>query len=112
MTNNDNFTLKNSNEITRKLTLLLKKNSLITVSFNEGSLFFISTLLDIDLKKKKIRLDSASDEKINKQLINASNILFETKVAGIHVSFTVPKVSKPLLGKSTELILEFPTELI
>lgn len=112
MPNNDSFTLKNSNEITRKLTLLLKQNNLITVSFNEGKLFFISTLIAIDLKKRRIHFDSSSDEKINQQLINSNSILFETQLAGVHVSFTVPKISRPLLGKSTELTLEFPTELI
>lgn len=112
MSDNDNFTLKNSNEITRKLNLLLKQNSLLTVSFNEGKSFFISTLISIDLKKKQLHLDSASDKKINQQLYKASNILFEAKVGGVQVSFTLAKISKPLLGKSTEIILAFPSELI
>ncbi len=112
MSDNDNFTLKNSHEITRKLNLIFKKNSLITVSFDEGKLFFISTLLDIDTKKKKIHLDIAPDEKINEKLRAANNILFETKVAGIHVYFTLPKVSKQFFKKNTTFIFDFPTELI
>jgi len=112
MTDTANFTLKNSNEINRKLTLLLKQNSLITVSFNEGSNFFISTLLEINTKKKTIHLDIASDSKVNKQILKAKNILFETSVSGIAVSFTLNKVTQPLLGGKDTFILDFPKELI
>jgi len=107
-----NFTLTNSNEINRKLTLVLKQSSLITVSFNEGSDFFISTLLEINTKKQVIHLDISPDSRINKQLLKAKNILFETSVAGIAVSFTLNKVTQPLLGGKDTFILDFPKELI
>jgi len=111
MPDTSKFTLKNSNEINRKLTLILKKNSLITVSFNEGSDFFISTLLEINTKKQKIHLDIATDSGINKQLLKAKKILFETSVGGIAASFTLSKASQPLLGKKDTFILDFPKEL-
>lgn len=112
MSDKANYTLKNPAEITRKLNLILKQDSLITVSFNEGQSFFLSTLLDIDTKKKKISLDFASDEQLNKQILKASQITFETNVGGVSVSFTLPKVSTSLLGRSKTFILNFPEELV
>jgi len=107
-----NFTLKIPAEITRKLNIILKQNSLITVSFNEGQSFFLSTLLDIDTKKQKMSLDFASDDHINKQVIKASKITFETNVGGVSVSFSLDKVSKPMIGGSKAFTLSFPTEMV
>jgi len=112
MSEKANFTLTNSTEITRKLTLILKQNCLITVSFNQGTSFFLSTLLDIDTKKKKMSLDFASDEQLNKQALKADSITFETNVGGVAVNFTLPKISKPLMGRNKTFILEFPEELV
>ncbi len=107
-----NFTLKIPAEITRKLNIILKQNSLITVSFNEGQSFFLSTLLNIDTKKQKMSLDFASDDHLNKQILNANKILFETNVGGVAVSFILDKVSKPMIGSSKAFTLSFPTELV
>jgi len=112
MPDTPNFTLTNNNEITRKLTLILKKNSLLTVTFNDGKSFFISALLEINTKKQVLHLDIASDPRLNKQLLKAKNILFETSVAGVAVSFTLNKVTQPLLGGKGTFILDFPKELI
>jgi len=112
MPDTSKFTLKNNNEIARKLTLILKQNCLITVSFNEGSTFFLSTLLEVNTKKQTIQLDAASDSALNKQLLKANHILFETNVAGVAVSFTLYKVTQPLLGKKNAFTLDFPEELI
>jgi len=65
MPDTPNFTLTNNNEIARKLTLILKKNSLLTVTFNDGKSFFISALLEINTKKQILHLDIASDARIN-----------------------------------------------
>jgi len=112
MSDTAQFTLKNNNEIARKLSLILKKNSLLTVTFNDGKSFFISTLIEINTKKKTMQLDIASDSKVNKQLLKAKDILFETSVAGVAVSFRLNKASQPLLGKKDTFILNFPVELI
>jgi len=107
-----NFTLKNPSEITRKLNIILKQNSLITVSFNEGQSFFLSTLLDIDTKKQKMSLDFASDDHLNKQVIKASTITFETNVGGVAVNFVLDKVSIPMISGGKAFTLKFPTEMV
>lgn len=112
MSDKANFTLKNPTEITRKLSLIFKQDCLITVSFNEGQSFFLSTLIDIDTKKKKMSLDFASDDKLNKQILKANSITFETNVGGVSVNFTLPKVSNPLLNRNKAFILNFPEELV
>jgi len=112
MSDKANFTLKNPSEITRKLNIILKQNSLITVSFNEGQLFFLSTLLDIDTKKQKMSLDFASDDHLNKQILKASKITFETNVGGVAVTFSLDKVSKPMIGGGKAFTLSFPTEMV
>ncbi len=112
MSDKENYTLKDPAEITRKFNLILKQDSLITVSFNKGRSFFLSTLLDIDTKKRKISLDFASDEQLNKQILKANQITFETNVGGVSVSFTLPKVSTPVFGRSKTFILDFPEELV
>lgn len=112
MSDSTNYTLKNPAEITRKLNLILKQNCLITVSFNQGQSFFLSTLLDIDTKKKKMSLDFASDEQLNKQVLKASTITFTSNVGGVSVTFTLPKISKPILGRNKAFVLDFPEELV
>jgi len=112
MSDKANFTLKNPSEITRKLNIILKQNSLITVSFNKGQSFFLSTLLDIDTKKQKMSLDFASDDHLNQQVVNASKITFETNVGGVAVNFVLDKVSKPMIGGGKAFTLKFPTEMV
>jgi len=112
MTTEDNFTLTNSNEIARKLMLIWKTGCLLTVSFNNRSFFFISTLIQVDTKKKVMSLDMSSQDELNKRLLKARDILFETKVEGVSVSFTLNKISKPLLGRSDSFLLSFPEQLI
>jgi c-di-GMP-binding flagellar brake protein YcgR len=112
MSDNAKFILKNPTEITRKLNLILKQDCLITVSFNKGKSFFLSTLLDIDTKKKKMNLDFASEEQLNKQILKATPITLTTNVGGVAVTFILEKVSKPLLSHHNAFILDFPEELM
>jgi len=112
MSTEADFTLTNSNEIARKLALIWKQGCLLTVSFDNRIFFFISTLIHVDNKKKVMSLDVSPDNALNKRLLKASNILFETKVEGVSVSFTLNKVSKPLLGRSENFLLNFPEKLI
>jgi len=112
MSDRANFTLQNPTEITHKLNIILKQKSLITVYFDAGQSFFLSTLLSIDTKKQTMRLDIASDDNLNKQILKAHKVLFSTNVGGASVNFKLDKVSKPLLGGDKAFTLNFPTEMV
>jgi c-di-GMP-binding flagellar brake protein YcgR len=57
-------------------------------------------------------LDFSSNDELNKQILKTNDITFETNVGGVPVSFTLAKVSKPLLNRKKIFTLDFPEELI
>jgi len=92
-TNDDSqFTVKNSNEIARKLHILERNKCLITVSF--GGRSFITSILDVDNKKRVFIIDESSQKELNKRLADANHAFFETVMSGVRVRFSVEKISK------------------
>lgn len=47
-------------------------------------------------------LNFASDDHLNKQILKANKILFESNLGGVAVSFILNNVSKPMLGGGME----------
>ncbi|MBL6985825.1 MAG: flagellar brake protein [Methylobacter sp.] len=87
MSDLSSFSVQNTKQIIYYLTILFKNKSLLSARFGANSESYITTLLEIDGKNNTVILDSGSKEDLNKHLLNASKIIFDTEYRGIKASF-------------------------
>ncbi|MCX7101929.1 MAG: flagellar brake protein [Methylobacter sp.] len=82
------FTIHHQRQITSNLLLLLKNKCLISARFGENNDSYLTTLLGINEENNTIFLDYGPKDYINKQIVNAKKVYFETEYKGIKVTFT------------------------
>lgn len=73
---------------------LVTKKCLISAHFGDRNASFLTTIVELDPKKKLIHLDCGPSEAVDKQLLDSQNVLFRTDVNGIKVSFNAKNIQK------------------
>lgn len=87
-------------EIMQKLRQLGKKNSLLTIHFNEQSM--LSTVVDVLADKNLLVLDYGGDEELNQKLLKYDRAVIKTDYDGITAQFSISNIRKARLqGKSS-----------
>jgi c-di-GMP-binding flagellar brake protein YcgR len=94
MTDDASFLIQNPKQIISYLSLLIKNKCLLSARFGSDNESYITTLLGINQKNNTVILDYGSKEQVNRRILNASNIVFETDCKGIKVSFTGAELKK------------------
>jgi flagellar brake protein len=112
MESKSNFAIKNEKEIFNKLSLLHKKNCLLAAHFGDNDETFITTLLDINAKKKILALDYGPKEYINKQVLASKLVTFKTDLTGIQIQFSGKKLTKAQYGKQSAFVMPIPDTII
>jgi c-di-GMP-binding flagellar brake protein YcgR len=93
MLNDSDFIVHNKQQIINYLILIFKQKCLIALNFNEIDTF-ITTLVAIDSKKDLILFDCGPTDYLNKRLLTAINVEFQTNVSGIKVNFQGKGIKK------------------
>lgn len=88
------FLIREPEMITSKLTILLKKKCLITAYFGENDESFITTILDIDLKKGRLIFYHTPKANSVEALLNSPMVTFKTDYVGIKISFNATKLGR------------------
>ncbi len=105
------YFVKNPKQIINHLNKLVKQNILISAHFGDNNESFITTILELDLKKNLIKLDYGPKEYLNKQLLNSSNVEFRTDFKGIKITFAGQKISKTRSNGQVVFAMPIPTML-
>lgn len=111
MMNNPTYSISNQKEIIHNLTLLWKNKCLLAAHFSEHE-SFITTIINIDAKKKSLILDYGPKEYLNKQLLLSSDVTFRTQYSGIKVIIPGNKISKNRQAGQTVFQLPIPETII
>ena len=64
----ESYTIRNESDIQFILRGIMQSKSLITLYFDQGNSFILTSILAIDPRNKKMILDYDNDEKLNRKV--------------------------------------------
>ena len=111
MPNESDYLVRNNKRIAEYLTDLYKGKCIISAHFGENNASFLTAILEVDVKKNVLKLDTAPSELLNKQLLSSAKILFRTEIHGIKVSFSGKNIKKTSTADSTAFEMPLPTAI-
>lgn len=88
------FSIQNSKQIINHLSMLIKSKCLLSARFGANDESYITALLDINEKNNTVVLDYGPKEDLNRRILKASKINFDTEFSGIDVSFFGTELKK------------------
>ena len=83
------YLLYSRSEIIFVLRAVLQKGSMITVYFDQGQSFLLTSLLDVDAEKGSLLFDMGSNEEMNRKASKADRLLFTTSLDKVKVQFSL-----------------------
>ena len=97
-------------EIMQKLRLLGKKNSLISLHFNDNSM--LSTVVDVLSDKNLLVLDYGGNEELNQKLLKHNRAIVKTDYDGITSQFTINNIRKARLQGKPSFACTLPDSVL
>ena len=97
-------------EIMQKLRQLGKKNSLITLHFNEQSM--LSTVVDVLADKNLLVLDYGGNEELNQKLLKYDRAVVKTDYDGITAQFSINDIRKARLQGKPSFACPLPESVL
>ena len=108
--NMEHYMLYGRGEIMQKLRLLGKKNSLITIHFNERSM--LSTVVDVLSDKNLLVLDYGGNEELNQKLLKHNRAVIKTDYDGIQAQFSISDIRKARLQGKPSFACPLPENVL
>jgi c-di-GMP-binding flagellar brake protein YcgR len=87
------FLLYSKSEILAVLRALIEKGAMITVHFDHGDSFLLTSMIGLAADNRKFILDMGSNEEMNRKALLADKLIFTTIVDKVKVQFSLPKLS-------------------
>ncbi len=94
------------------LNELKDEHTLITVYFNAGREFIVTTLLRINPDYEELIFDSSGSSKTNDRLLASSRVIFVATLHGIKIQFPAINAEETMYRKRPALRVRLPTELM
>lgn len=88
------YLLYSKTEILFVLRAVLQKGSMITVYFDHGQSFLLTTLIHVDAERSQLVLDLGSDEEMNARALKADRLLFTTSLDKVKVQFSLKRLDE------------------
>lgn len=108
--NMEHYMLFGRGEIMQKLRLLGKKNSLISLHFNERTM--LSTVVNVLSDKNLLVLDYGSNEEMNQYLLKHNRAVVKTDYDGIQAQFTIKDIRKARLQGKPSFACPLPEDVL
>lgn len=87
------FLLHSKPEILFVLRALVQKEAMITVYFDQGKSFILTSLIAISEDGNELIFDAGSNEEMNRKAIVADKLLFTTSIDRVKIQFSLNKLS-------------------
>ena len=97
-------------EIMQKLRQLGKKNSLISLHFNDQTM--LSTVVDVLSDKNLLVLDYGGDEELNQKLLKHDRAVVKTDYDGIKAQFSIKGIRKARLQGKPSFACPLPESVL
>ncbi|HEX5804543.1 MAG TPA: flagellar brake protein [Azospira sp.] len=86
------YLLRSRTEIVFVLRAVQQKGSLITVYFNEGRSFLLTSLIEVDAERGTLTFDMGSDEEMNSRAQKADRFVLTTALDKVKVQFGLKRL--------------------
>lgn len=107
-----NFRIHTEADILAILRDIMQRNTLVTVYFDQGNKFILTSILAIDSKNDEMIVDYGIDEKLNQKALSAKRITFVTSQNRIKVEFTCDNIKKILFEGNHAFMTNLPDSLV
>lgn len=88
------YLLYSRSEIIYVLRAVVQKASMITVYFDQGQSFLLTSLMDVDAEKGALLFDMGSNEEMNRKALKADRLLFTTSLDKVKVQFSLKRLEQ------------------
>lgn len=87
------FLLHSRSEILAVLRVLINKGAMITVHFDEGRSFLLTTMIALSADNREFIIDVGGDDEMNRRALLATKLIFTTLIDKVKVQFSLNKLS-------------------
>ncbi|WP_301102927.1 flagellar brake protein [Propionivibrio sp.] len=88
------FLLYSKSEILAVLRALIQKGSMVTVHFDRGNSFLLTSIIALSTDNREFFLDMGSDDEMNRRALLTNKLIFTTIIDKVKVQFSLNKVSQ------------------
>lgn len=106
------FSVSWKKEIVYILRAVMEKTELVTIYFNRGESFILTSIIDIDPEEELIFLDLGANEALNEKILDSGKLIFVTAQDKIKVQFVTGWIEKARLEGRDVFRTELPKSLI
>ena len=106
------FLLHSKSEILAVLRSLLKKGAMITVHFDQGHSFLLTSIIGLSTDNREFVLDIGSDEEMNRRALLAKRLIFTSLIDKVKVQFSLNKLSPTKSGGRAAFLATVPDTLL
>src|ERR1035437_3197653 len=92
--NYSQFLLYSKSEILAVLRTLIQKGAMITVHFDQGHSFLLTSMLALSADNGEFILDIGSNEEMNQRALLAKKLIFTTLIDKVKIQFSLNKLSQ------------------
>jgi c-di-GMP-binding flagellar brake protein YcgR len=106
------YLLHSRSEILFLLRSVLQKKCMLTVYFDGGRSFFLTSLLSISDDGNWLYFDVSNDQVINRNALAASKLMFTTMLERVKIQFSIGGIQEVPAGTRKAFAGELPTTLL
>ena len=106
------YLLHSKSEILAVLRTLIQKGSMITVYFDHGRSFLLTSVIALSDDNRHFILDVGSDSEMNRRALLADKLVFTTVVDKVKVQFSLDQLSPTRSGERPALLAKVPEQLL
>jgi c-di-GMP-binding flagellar brake protein YcgR len=106
------FIIRSPEKVLSKLSILLKNKCLLTAYYGDNDDSFITTILDIDIKKNRLIFYHSPKQDAFEQLLNSPIITFKTEYLGIKIAFDAIRMAKTQHQGVSVFVIPIPESLL
>ena len=106
------YLLHSKSEILAVLRTLIQKGSMITVYFDHGRSFLLTSVIALGDDNRHFILDVGSDSEMNRRALLADKLVFTTVVDKVKVQFSLDQLSPTRSGERPALLAKVPEQLL
>jgi len=107
-----NFRIHTRADIQAILRDIMQRNTLVTVYFDQGNKFILTSILAIDSENEEMIIDYGINEKLNQKALSAKRVTFVTSQNRIKVEFVCENIKKILFEGNDAFMVNLPDSLV
>ena len=106
------YLLFSRSEILAVLRSLIQKNAMITVHFDQGHSFLLTSMIALVAENTGFFLDIGSDDEMNRRALKAKKLIFTALIDRVKVQFSLDKIVATQYGGRQNFLGKIPDKLL